>query len=139
MLAPFKEALSKLCAFFCFWRSAAACCSGPASTPASIEDATAQPQNASENGGRSVGRQAILISTRELVPGEPPRTARVLKLWNKRRRSGEQPPKKATRSSEEDYECCEAVPMSVLNNNGAIVNGGHAGGVQVEVTIEGSN
>ena len=38
----------------------------------------------SQNGS---GRQVLVISHRELVPGEPPKTARVLRLLSKRRRT----------------------------------------------------
>ena len=37
----------------------------------------------SQNGS---GRQVLVISHRELVPGEPPKTARVLRLLSKRQR-----------------------------------------------------
>ena len=39
--------------------------------------------HATQNGS---GRQVVAISHRELVPGEPPKTARVLRLLSKRQR-----------------------------------------------------
>ena len=128
MLPPFKEALSKICTFLCFWRST--CCAtvstsslgransldqqaenllpnntvsltvngnhvGAAATASAasvasriesttVEAAAAVPQNGSGT------RQVLVISHRELVPGEPPKTARVLRLLSKRRRTGGQ-------------------------------------------------
>ena len=102
MLPPFKEALSKICNFLCYWKSA--CCACPCNSGSDSSAETLSPNNNDTvllhpngtNGNlrnghvTQNGRSALVISHRELVPGEPPKTARVLRLLNKRRRKSDE-------------------------------------------------
>lgn len=167
MLPPFKEALSKICTFLCFWKSA---CCAPAVSPEINSNSpggggaeTLLPPT--QNG--STGRQVLVISHRELVPGEPPKTARVLRLLSKRRRENrrsqqrDRSPFYQTQVSEVEPSSGSAVkqPTTVTNDeqkieptveqqnadqapllpmeNGIAAN--NTGDVVVQVTIENQN
>ena len=84
MLPPFKEAISKICRFLCFWKTAC-CCFVPGLSSSETNSVSPDEALLPQNGSR--GRQVLVISHRELVPGEPPKTARVLRLLSKRRRA----------------------------------------------------
>ncbi len=59
-----------------------------------LSNGNANNTNASTmTGSVREGRPALLISTRELVCGEPPKTARVLKILRRRRRGNKKRPK----------------------------------------------
>jgi len=140
MLPPFKEALSKICAFFCFWRITR----HPDS--ASIEEnlpetiATTIP-----NPTDLRNRRTTLFLSREPVSGEPPKAARVFRLFSKRSLSHN---KRSRKFPEDDYVEVAGVPalLSHNGNNGIATNGtllstsNNDSDLVVQVTIEaGSN
>lgn len=131
MLPPFKEALSKICTFICFWRFTRQ------SDSASIEEnmpetvaTTTQPNDHIRN-----GRPTVLIS-REPVSGEPSKSARVFRLFSKRRHN-----KRSRKMPEDEYVEAREVP-ALLSHNGHGTNGvttGNDSDLVVQVTIEANN
>jgi hypothetical protein len=140
MLPPFKEALTKVCTFFCFWRSASCSRRSNPSLTGSADDLdvvdptcagtgaveeTTIGNNNRTSGGRAA---ALMISTRsEIVPGEPPKTARILKLWSRRRKNDPKRPKKSCKKglsvqinqTNAAAAAEETVPLTLIANNNA--------------------
>ena len=131
MLPPFKEAVSKICTFLCFWRflnpDGSSIEENFNTHVTTIPTCTNNVSPAIRNGGR----QTVLVS-REPVSGEPTKAARVFRLFSKRRNN-----KRIRKSPEDEDFVVREVPL--LHNghdNNGVSAGSNDGDVIVQVTIE---
>ena len=142
MLPPFKEALSKICAFFCFWNwrnRQPDSGSIEENMPETIATGSTLLPPAVSNGNDNRNRRTTVLISREPVSGEPPKAARVFRLFSKRSLSHN---KRSRKFPEDDY--VETVPalLSHNGNNGIGTNGtllstpNNDSDLVVQVTIE---
>ena len=123
MLPPFKEALSKICAFFCFWNwrnRQLDSGSIEENMPETIATGTTILPTVGNGNGRGTGnRRTTVLISREPVSGEPPKAARVFRLFSKRNLSHN---KRSRKFPEDDYVEVPAI-LSHNGNNGIGTNG----------------
>ena len=142
MLPPFKEALSKICAFFCFWNwrnRQLDSGSIEENMPETIATGTTILPTVGNGNGRGTGnRRTTVLISREPVSGEPPKAARVFRLFSKRNLSHN---KRSRKFPEDDYVEVPAI-LSHNGNNGIGTNGtllsttNNDSDLVVQVTIE---
>ena len=138
MLPPFKEALSKICAFLCFWKFWRPNSEFNHDSEIEAININERTPFTTTTSASNNTRHAVVVHHREMVPGEPPKTARVLKLFSKRRRGHS---KEKTRPEPEGQGDNEMMALTSLTNGHQdqaeqIITRQSNGDVVVQVTIE---